>query len=1078
MSQSIGTIVGAPIVPGDTLDNYPTHYNSLGKGGFKIVMEISDRDLIPSERREEGMEVKVINGGLRFELVGGITNSDWVAIASNDVISNSLINYLISVNSIVVNGNLVTYGRVKASIEGDVYTSALTSNIFVPFAAAGLTRKDRIIITKDSLIERLPGQETLISLPQPLPSGTVSVDIVDVTDNSINSNPSDVDGAYVSKLSQGIFKITGSGDLSIFGIPLIKHIDLSGDITKIANIVISGNSFYNGFEIKLTNTQDTPIEFESAAGVKLVGEVNKILNPTETIVLRYMESDNSLLEIGQTSNVADNGDTIATKIDITLADLGVTTIAEVTDLMVTNHINGLGLVKSRKEFYVVLVEELRYIIADLPEGLVNITEANLLKFEGSGGIEPSVIFPDTKVFYTGSKSFTIEEGVKVLTFKKNGSTISIDWTQLGNVITYNGLEDLNTEDYFIYNGIKAVSIVEVSGDVPDATTTIKGKLKLAGDLGGTADNPTVPALANIYTKAEVNAKLSAVYISKGSVNTYSDLLALTGQEIGWVWNVKSEGKNYAWVGVSVDFPNGWDDIGGVFDVSGKEDKSNKTDNIALNKTSSEKYTSSKGVNDYIVSNDALFDTNLSGTKFRIKRPNGTFSAGVDITQSSVVGLTATLATKEDKSNKGIANGYAPLGADLKVPSANVSPLVGGVIFVSASGNNSTAEIENRDKPFLTIDAALTAYWANPKIDYIDIISADTFTATVALNDGATNRKIEIRSQKTCTLNINTDGVYSFVSTGGLLVQQQVFNLPFATLNFTPTTGARFGTHSITSPDVRINARNVSFGSLFNNSFSKATLIKIDADSITLNSTINGICDQTAVDIKVKILVFNGANCTLIGVQTWGNLDFEKITHNNTFKLNGDFSPLNINHGSIVGVAPYTNASFSYITVGGINVSYKQGAIITSNVNFNAFNATGNLVLKNEVSYPNSDYLIRGINVSNTIFITDSKITCKKLFGYRCSAKLVINNSYFTITSANFGATEMNNNSNTYESGTVTFEGTNYIIGATDGFNLYLESAEYTQLNKPSIDTTRGILRTNGLIDSAKIDLIDSVLNEY
>jgi hypothetical protein len=35
-----------------------------------------------------------------------------------------------------------------------------------------------------------------------------------------------------------------------------------------------------------------------------------------------------------------------------------------------------------------------------------------------------------------------------------------------------------------------------SGSTPDATTSLKGKLKLAGDLGGTADLPTVPDLAN------------------------------------------------------------------------------------------------------------------------------------------------------------------------------------------------------------------------------------------------------------------------------------------------------------------------------------------------------------------------------------------------------------------------------------------------------------------------------------------------------------------------------------------------------------------------------------------------------
>jgi hypothetical protein len=32
--------------------------------------------------------------------------------------------------------------------------------------------------------------------------------------------------------------------------------------------------------------------------------------------------------------------------------------------------------------------------------------------------------------------------------------------------------------------------------VPDATSSVKGVIKLTGDLGGTADSPTVPALSN------------------------------------------------------------------------------------------------------------------------------------------------------------------------------------------------------------------------------------------------------------------------------------------------------------------------------------------------------------------------------------------------------------------------------------------------------------------------------------------------------------------------------------------------------------------------------------------------------
>lgn len=38
------------------------------------------------------------------------------------------------------------------------------------------------------------------------------------------------------------------------------------------------------------------------------------------------------------------------------------------------------------------------------------------------------------------------------------------------------------------------SATSISGSIPDATDTVKGKLRLTGDLGGTADNPTVPGI--------------------------------------------------------------------------------------------------------------------------------------------------------------------------------------------------------------------------------------------------------------------------------------------------------------------------------------------------------------------------------------------------------------------------------------------------------------------------------------------------------------------------------------------------------------------------------------------------------
>lgn len=53
----------------------------------------------------------------------------------------------------------------------------------------------------------------------------------------------------------------------------------------------------------------------------------------------------------------------------------------------------------------------------------------------------------------------------------------------------------NTGSTTLYPSVSAVETFVVNNATPDATTTLKGKVKLAGDLGGTADLPTVPGLA-------------------------------------------------------------------------------------------------------------------------------------------------------------------------------------------------------------------------------------------------------------------------------------------------------------------------------------------------------------------------------------------------------------------------------------------------------------------------------------------------------------------------------------------------------------------------------------------------------
>ena len=75
-----------------------------------------------------------------------------------------------------------------------------------------------------------------------------------------------------------------------------------------------------------------------------------------------------------------------------------------------------------------------------------------------------------------------------------GSASSISNTPSGNLTSTNVQDALNELQTDI-DGLVA--------GTPDATTSTKGKIKLAGDLGGTADLPTVPGLANKANTSDV-----------------------------------------------------------------------------------------------------------------------------------------------------------------------------------------------------------------------------------------------------------------------------------------------------------------------------------------------------------------------------------------------------------------------------------------------------------------------------------------------------------------------------------------------------------------------------------------------
>ena len=67
----------APIVTNAPQDTYPTHYDSLGHGGYMTMQTISSRDAIPAQRRKQGMLVYVRATDSLYQLNTDLTT--WTA---------------------------------------------------------------------------------------------------------------------------------------------------------------------------------------------------------------------------------------------------------------------------------------------------------------------------------------------------------------------------------------------------------------------------------------------------------------------------------------------------------------------------------------------------------------------------------------------------------------------------------------------------------------------------------------------------------------------------------------------------------------------------------------------------------------------------------------------------------------------------------------------------------------------------------------------------------------------------------------------------------------------------------------
>ena len=243
------------------------------------------------------------------------------------------------------------------------------------------------------------------------------------------------------------------------------------------------------------------------------------------------------------------------------------------------------------------------------------------------------------------------------------------------------------------DGVVPVSQLPASTAPPDASTTIKGLVQLAGDLGGTATVPTVPGLAS---KASTSTTISAGtgLTGGGDLSANRTLAVSFGTAAGTVAAGDDGRIAGAEQTTNKGLANGYASLG----ADGKVPSAQLP--VVADAT-----TTSKGI--------IQLAGDLGGTAASPTVPGlaskaaaaTTISAGTGLTGGGDLSANRTLAVDfgtaagtvaqgndsriagaEQISNKGAANGYAPLDSSGKIPDAQLAIGLTHTYAFSNTGN--------------------------------------------------------------------------------------------------------------------------------------------------------------------------------------------------------------------------------------------------------------------------------------------------------------------------------------------------------------------------------------------------------
>jgi hypothetical protein len=345
----------------------------------------------------------------------------------------------------------------------------------------------------------------------------------------------------------------------------------------------------------------------------------------------------------------------------------------------------------------------------------------------------------------------------------------------------NGLEE--DKEYIL----SVIDFAQASSSIPDATTTLKGKIKLAGDLGGTADLPTVPALEDKVDKVAGKGLSTEDY-------TTAEKDKLAGIQVGAEVNVNADWNATSGDAQILNKPS----IPSISGLATESYVDSKVEDTIVDGVTT-KAPSQNAVFDALATKQALGDyiTELSGEATAEGPGNATVTlnnsavtgkvlTGVNITGGSIAATDTMLTAfgKIQNQINGLVGGSIYQGvwnANTNTPSLTSSVGTNGHYYVvNVAGSTNLNGITD----WKVGDWAIFAGTSWQKVDNTDaVVSVNGFTGAVSL----TTDNISEGSSNLYFTNARARGAVSLTTTGtsGSATYNSstgVFNIPTYTLS--------------------------------------------------------------------------------------------------------------------------------------------------------------------------------------------------------------------------------------------------------------------------------------------------------